>query len=284
MTEKKPILYLIDASSYMYRAFYAMGRRLTAPDGTPTQAVFGFHQMLHKVLKDKQPELLCVVYDPPGPTFRHAAYPEYKATRDRMPEDLVVQVPIIKQMVDLLGIPSLEVPGYEADDVIATLARRAKEAGIPVVIVSGDKDLHQLVQEPWVLQWDPQKDKWFTAEEVVRRLGVRPDQVRDLLALMGDSSDNVPGIAGVGEKTAEELLRRFETLDELFRRLDEIPSAAVRKKVEAGKDAAVLSRKLVSLRDDAPVNLDVLQCRRGSPPYGGSRRALRTFGIASLSG
>lgn len=265
MTEKKPILYLIDASSYMYRAFYAMGRRLTAPDGTPTQAVFGFHQMLHKVLKDKQPELLCVVYDPPGPTFRHAVYPQYKATRDRMPEDLVVQVPIIKQMVELLGIPSLEVPGYEADDVIATLARRAKEAGIPVVIVSGDKDLHQLVEEPRVLQWDPQKDEWFTAKEVVRRLGVRPAQVRDLLALMGDSSDNVPGVAGVGKKTAEELLRRFESLDELFRRVDEIPSTAVRKKVEGGKEAAELSRKLVSLRDDAPVDVDVLQCRRRSP-------------------
>ncbi len=265
MSEKKPVLYLIDASSYMYRAFYAMGRRLTAPDGTPTQAVYGFHQMLHKVLKEKQPELVCVVYDPPGPTFRHAVYAEYKATRDRMPEDLVVQVPIIKQMVDLLGIPSLEVSGFEADDVIATLARQAKEAGIPVVIVSGDKDLHQLVEEPHVLQWDPQKDEWFTAEEVVRRLGVRPNQVRDLLALMGDSSDNVPGIAGVGKKTAEELLCRFESLDELLRRLDDIPNPAVRKKVETGKDAAVLSKQLVSLRDDAPVPVDVLQCRRRPP-------------------
>lgn len=265
MTEKKPILYLIDASSYMYRAFYAMGRRLTAPDGTPTQAVFGFHQMLHKVLKEKQPELVCVVYDPPGPTFRHSIYPAYKATRDRMPEDLVVQVPIIKKMVDLLGIPSLEVSGFEADDVIATLVRRAKEERISVVVVSGDKDLHQLVDEPWVLQWDPQKDEVFTADEVVRRLGVRPDQVRDLLALMGDSSDNVPGIAGVGKKTAEELLRRFETLDELLRRSQEIPSASVRKKVEEGKEAAVLSRRLVSLRDDAPVGLDLFQCRRRAP-------------------
>ncbi len=265
MTEKKPILYLIDASSYMYRAFYAMGRRLTAPDGTPTQAVFGFHQMLHKVLKEKQPELVCVVYDPPGPTFRHSIYPAYKATRDRMPEDLVVQVPIIKKMVDLLGIPSLEVPGFEADDVIATLVRRAKGERIAVVVVSGDKDLHQLVDEPWVLQWDPQKDEVFTTDEVVRRLGVRPDQVRDLLALMGDSSDNVPGIAGVGKKTAEELLRRFENLDELLRRPQEIPNASVRKKVEEGKEAAVLSRRLVSLRDDAPVGPDLFQCRRRAP-------------------
>lgn len=265
MSEAKPPLYLIDASSYMYRAFYAMGRRLTAPDGTPTQAVFGFHQMLHKVLREKQPELVCVVYDPPGPTFRHEMYPAYKATRDRMPEELVVQVPIIKEMVNLLGIPSLEVSGYEADDVIATLVKLAKEAGHPVVIVSGDKDLHQLVDEPRVLQWDPQKDEWFTAQEVVRRLGVRPEQVRDLLALMGDSSDNVPGVAGVGKKTAEELLRHFGTLDELLRRVEDIPNASVRKKVEAAKDLARLSRDLVSLRDDAPVGAAVSEWRRRPP-------------------
>lgn len=265
MAETKPTLYLIDASSYMYRAYYAMGRRLTAADGTPTQAVFGFHQMLQKVLREKQPELLCVVYDPPGPTFRHALYPQYKATRDRMPEDLVAQVPVIKKVVELMGLPSLELPGYEADDVIATMVRLAQEEGHPVVIVSGDKDLHQLVKEPQVLQWDPQKDELYTAREVFRRLGVRPDQVRDLLALMGDSADNIPGVAGVGQKTAKELLRRFETLDGVWQRLDEIPSASVRRKLEASKEAAVLYRELVSLRQDAPVPVRLDQCRRRSP-------------------
>ncbi len=262
MMEKKSPLYLIDASSYMYRAFYGMGRRLTAPDGTPTQAVFGFHQMLHKVLKDKQPELICVVYDPPGPTFRHEIYSEYKATRDRMPEDLVIQVPIIKNMVELLGIPSLEIPGYEADDVMATLVRHAVQEGYSVVIVSGDKDLHQLVNEPLVLQWDPQKDELYTAEAVRQKLGVLPNQVQDLLALMGDSTDNIPGVAGVGKKTAEELIRLFGSLDEVLRRVDEIPKASLRKKVEEAKEAALLSRELVRLRDDAPLETPVARYRR----------------------
>ncbi|ROQ91150.1 DNA polymerase I [Desulfosoma caldarium] len=279
MMEKKPTLYLIDASSYMYRAFYALGRRLTAPDGTPTQAVFGFHQMLQKVLREKQPEMLCVVYDPPAPTFRHALYPQYKATRDRMPEDLVVQVPLIKTMVDLMGIPSLEVPGYEADDVMATLVRQATEKGYAVVIVSGDKDLHQLVNEPLVLQWDPQKDELYTAEEVVKRLGVRPHQVRDLLALMGDSTDNVPGVPGVGEKTARELLRLFGSLDEVLRRVHEIPSASVRKKMESAQEAALLSRQLVSLREDAPVNFVVAECRRRPADVAGLRALYERLGL-----
>lgn len=260
MTEKKPTLYLIDASSYMYRAFYAMRQRLTAPDGTPTQAVYGFHQMLQKVLKDKRPQRICVVYDPPGPTLRHAIYPDYKATRERMPEDLAAQVPLIKQMVDLLGIPSVEITGYEADDVIAALARKAVEAGMPVVIVSGDKDLHQLVQEPHVIQWDPQKDEVFTSEAVERKLGVRPEQVRDLLALMGDSSDNIPGVAGVGPKTAQNLLRQFGSLDQVLSRVGDIQSAALKKKIEAGKQAALLSRDLVTVREDAPVALEPDQC------------------------
>ncbi|SMC24428.1 DNA polymerase I [Desulfacinum hydrothermale DSM 13146] len=264
MTEKKPTLYLIDASSYMYRAFYAMGQRLTAPDGTPTQAVYGFHQMLQKVLKDKKPERVCVVYDPPGPTLRHAIYPDYKATRERMPEDLVVQVPLIKNLVDLLGIPSVEITGYEADDVIAALARKALQAGMRVVIISGDKDLHQLVREPHVIQWDPQKDEIFTSETVERKLGVRPEQVRDFLALMGDSSDNVPGVAGVGRKTAQNLLRQFGTLDQVLSRVEDIKSAAIKKKILAGKEAALLSRDLVTVREDAPVALEPDQCTIGA--------------------
>ncbi len=260
MKDQPPVLYLIDASSYMYRAFYGMRRRLTAPDGTPTQAVYGFYQMLQKVLKEKKPDHLCVVYDPPGPTLRHELYPDYKATRERMPEDLVVQVPLIKKLVELQGIPAVEVPGYEADDVIATLTRKALEKGMHVVIVSGDKDLHQLVRDPEVIQWDPQKDEEYTARVVQERLGVRPEQVRDLLALMGDSSDNIPGVAGVGKKTAENLIRQFGSLDRILTKANEIKSPSVRKKILAGKDFAILSRDLVTIRNDAPIPIEPDQC------------------------
>ncbi|NLI34766.1 MAG: hypothetical protein GX422_18580, partial [Deltaproteobacteria bacterium] len=185
--------FIIDGSSYIYRAFYALGR-LTSPSGMPTQAIYGFAQMLLKVLREKNPPYLCVVFDPPGPTFRHDIYPSYKATRQRMPEDLVVQIPFIKDFVRLWGITQLEREGYEADDVIAALSRFARDRDCRVVIVSGDKDLHQLIEDSAVVQWDPQKDKVFMEREVMERYGVTSRQFRDFLALVGDSSDNVPGV------------------------------------------------------------------------------------------
>jgi DNA polymerase-1 len=180
-------------------------------------------------------------------------YEPYKATRQKMPEDLVVQVPYIKDLVRYHGVPQLEMEGYEADDLIATLARHAQEENLEVVIVSGDKDLYQLVRDPWVRQWDPQRDRMIDEKGVEERFGVKPGQMLDLLALMGDSSDNVPGVPGVGEKTAQKLLKQWESLEHLFDHVQEVSGASLQKKLQENRDLAYLSKELVSLKQDAPI-------------------------------
>jgi DNA polymerase-1 len=252
MNEPKSF-YLIDGSSYIYRAFYALGR-LTNSKGMPTQAVYGFAQMLLKVIRDKSPDYVCVVFDAPGPTFRHEVYKEYKATRQKMPEDLVVQIPYIKDLVKYFGVPQVELESYEADDLIGLMADWGSERGLEVVIVSGDKDLHQLIRDPQVVQWDPQRDRVFTEAGVFERFGITPAQMIDYLALVGDSTDNVPGVKGVGDKTARQLLQQWGSLDAIYARLDEITPPGVKKKLAQHKDDAYLSRDLVSLRKDAPLN------------------------------
>lgn len=251
--ESRKSFYLIDGSSYIYRAFYAVGR-LTNARGMPTQAVYGFVQMLLKVMREKKPDYVCVVFDAPGPTFRHQMYIPYKETRQKMPEDLVVQVPYIKEFVKLYGVPRAEVPGYEADDIIATLAHRAVQEALDVVIVSGDKDLLQLITDFQVQQWDPQKDRVFTEEGVRERFGVLPNQMADYLALVGDSSDNIPGVRGVGDKTAKQLLQQWGSLDAIFDHMDDIPSATLKKKLNEGRELAALSKQLVLFKTDAPVS------------------------------
>jgi DNA polymerase I len=255
MNEKRS-LYLIDGSSYIYRAFYAIGR-LTNNKGMPTQAIYGFAQMLVKVIRDKRPDHICVVFDAPGRNFRHEMFEAYKATRQKMPEDLSVQVPFIKDLVRFHGIPQLEREGFEADDLIAFLTRWGTDHDLDVVIVSSDKDLLQLIREPAVVQWDPQKDRVFEKDGVVERFGVTPAQIKDYLALMGDSTDNVPGVKGVGEKTARQLLQQFGSLDEIYLHIDEVKPPGVRKKLEEYKDDAYLSRDLVSLKEDAPISPNI---------------------------
>ncbi|MCU0572963.1 MAG: DNA polymerase I [Syntrophobacteraceae bacterium] len=251
-------LYLVDGSSYIYRAFYALGR-FSSSRGLPTQAVYGFATMMAKVIREKKPDYLCVAFDAPGPTFRHERFESYKATRQSMPEDLAVQIPYIKRLVSLNGIPQLEMEGYEADDLIATLTRRSHGHGLEVIIVSGDKDLHQLIRDPWVSQWDPQRDRIFTESSVEEKLGVKPFQVRDYLALLGDSSDNIPGVKGVGEKTARQLIREWGSLEAVYDHLEDIPTPSLRKKLREGRESAFLSRELVTLDHDAPVTVDVAE-------------------------
>ncbi len=252
MAKKPDEIYLIDGSSYIYRAYHAMGG-LSNSKGFPTGAVLGFTNMIVKTMKDKAPQRIAVVFDAKGPTFRHEMYAEYKANRPAMPEDLRLQVPKIHEIVEAYRLPSLSVQGFEADDIIATLTRQAKEKGWQVVIVSADKDMMQLVQEG-VTMWDPQRDMVYDSEEVKKKFGVSPNQILDFMALMGDSSDNVPGVPGIGQKTAASLIQQFDSLEGIYSHLDEVSQKKVRENLAENRDKAFLSRELVALNDEVPLD------------------------------
>src|SRR6185295_8045053 len=187
-------VYLVDGSNNLYRAFYAI-RGLSTSKGLPTNAVYGFTSMLRKLLREHAPRYAAVAFDLSEPTFRHQAFAEYKANRPETPPDLIAQIPYVKKVCQILGVPALELAGFEADDIIATLAERARKAGFQVVVVATDKDLLQLVREG-VLIYHPVRDEFLDSEGVERVFGVKPDQVRDVLALSGDASDNIPGVPG----------------------------------------------------------------------------------------
>jgi DNA polymerase-1 len=246
-------LFLIDASSNVYRAFYALPTLANAR-GVPTNATLGFVTMLQKVLRDHRPSAVAVVWDSPGPKRRKELYSEYKAQRDATPEDLRAQLPYIRKIVDAFGLAQVEAPGEEADDVIATLARRAHEAGYEVTIVSTDKDLMQLVG-PGVTLLDTMKDRRYGAAEVEERFGVPPERMLDFRALTGDSSDNIPGVRGIGEKGAAALIREYGTLEALLAHASEIKAKRQREALVAGEESARLSRELSRLSDDLPLSL-----------------------------
>ncbi|MDT8395397.1 MAG: DNA polymerase I [bacterium] len=247
-------LFLIDGSSYIYRAYHAI-RSLSTRSGFPTNAIFGFSNMLLKVLRDHQPTYAAMVMDAPGPTFRHEAYPEYKANRPPMPDDLVVQMPRIDEVTKAFNIPCLRIQGMEADDIIATLARQYAGKVDRVVIVSSDKDLMQLVG-PGVVMLDTMKDKWIGVDEVVEKFGVEPSRVAHVLALTGDSADNVPGLRGVGPKTAGKLIAQFGSVEELIARSDEV-GGKLGQRLPAEAEAVRQSLALVTLRDDLDVSRDL---------------------------
>ncbi len=241
--------FIIDGSSYIYRAFYAI-RRLANSRGMATQAVYGFLTMLLKVMREKKPDYICVVFDAPGPNFRHELSQAYKATRQSIPEELIPQIPYIKKVVRFLGSPQMELEGFEADDLIATLTRWASGRGIEIVLVSADKDLHQLIRDPGVKQWDPQNDRVFDEQAVIERFGVSPEQMIDYLALVGDTSDNVSGVKGVGAKTASQLLQKWGSLESIYAHLEESSPVSLRQKLTSGRQDAWTSRALVSLSHD----------------------------------
>ncbi|MBI5572024.1 MAG: DNA polymerase I [Desulfomonile tiedjei] len=251
MTRKQEI-YLIDGSSYIHRAYHATGG-LSNSKGFPTGAVFGFTNMIVKTLKDKSPEHIAVVFDAKGPTFRHEKYEAYKANRPSMPDDLRLQIPWIHKIVDAYSLPSLWLEGFEADDIIATITREAREHGWSVIVVSADKDLTQLVGEG-VVMWDPQRDTVYDPEGVKKKFGVPPERILDFLALMGDTSDNIPGVPGVGEKTAAKLIDQFGSLEGVYEGLEQITQKKMKENLAANRDQAFLSRELVRLDDRVPLD------------------------------
>lgn len=276
---ENPTLYLIDGSSYIYRAYYAI-RHLSSPKGFPTNALYGFTQMLLKVLKDRDPDHLAVVFDVGRQTFRTELYPEYKANRAAMPEDLVPQIGPIKEMVRAFNIPVLEKEGFEADDIIGAIARQCEAKGMKVVVVTGDKDLMQIVTDQVTLL-DTMKDKTTGIPEVLERFGVEPGLVVDILGLAGDSSDNIPGVPGIGEKTALKLIREFGSLDTLLERAGEVKGKNGERLREFG-DQARLSRTLATIDRDTPVDYRYEDLAVSPPDMKRLAEMFREYGFTTL--
>ena len=252
-------LMILDGNSIVNRAFYGI-RMLNAPDGTPTNAVYGFLTIFQRILELERPQAVCVAFDVHAPTFRHEQYALYKAQRKPMPEELVVQMPLLKQTLDCMGIRRLELAGWEADDLLGTVARRCEAAGWACEIVTGDKDSLQLITDTTHVchvktRMGQTETIEYTPEVFRAEYGFDPIHMIDLKALMGDSSDNIPGVPGIGEKTAKDLLVRFGTVADIYRDLDALDiKPGVRKKLTEGRESAQLSFDLATIRTDAPID------------------------------
>jgi DNA polymerase-1 len=257
-------LYLIDGSAYIYRAFFALPA-LNNSKGLQTNAVYGFTTTLLKIVREHQPDCLAVAFDEKGPTLRHEEFKEYKAQRPPMPEGMSAQIPYIHRIVEALNIPVVKQTGYEADDLIGTLARQGEQAGYDVVIVTGDKDMFQLLT-PHIRVYDPVKNKWSGEAECRERFGVEPARVVEVMGLMGDSTDNIPGVKGIGEKTATKLIVQFGTIEELLRRVEEVTPARIKTLLIDQADRARLSRRLATIQTESPVEFHP-QVYRIQPPH-----------------
>lgn len=261
---KRPSVYLIDGTSYVYRAFFAIRQPLSTSQGMPTHAVFGFKNMLERLVRQEKPHYLAVVFDERGPTFRHEVDPTYKAHRPPMPDDMAVQLPYIHRLVEAHNIPRLSLAGYEADDILGTLAQRFEAQSCEVVLVSGDKDLCQLVTEHITIL-DTMKDQRIDREAVQERFGVEPERVIEVLGLMGDSSDNIPGVPGVGEKTAKQLITQFGDIETLLACVDEIKQPKLRARLKEHAASARLSRQQVTIDVETPIDIALEELQVGNP-------------------
>ncbi|HSQ00716.1 MAG TPA: DNA polymerase I [Candidatus Dormibacteraeota bacterium] len=286
MSGPRPRLVLVDGSSYVYRAFHALPP-LTGPSGLLTNAVYGFTTMLLKLLGDAKADYLAVVFDAARKTFRDEIYADYKAHRPEMPNDLAAQLPHIHRVVAALRIPTLRVEGVEADDVIASLLTKFADADLDAVVVTADKDLMQLVG-PTVRLWDTMRDRWVDVAAVQTKYGVAPEQVSDVLALMGDTSDNVPGVSGIGEKTAIALVQAFGTVEGVLDHIDAVAqlslrgAKAVAARLSAEADSARLSKQLVLVRRDVPLTVELEDLRTCAPDLEQTRALFTELGFESL--
>ncbi len=278
--QQKQRLFIIDGNSYIYRAFFAI-RGLATSSGLPTNAVFGFANMLLKVIKEKSPDMLAIAFDPKGPTRRHGEFKEYKAHRPPMPRDLVPQISYIHKLVEAFRIPVFIKEGQEADDVIATLARRAETDGMEVTIVTGDKDILQLVG-PDIKVYDTLKEKVYEPKDVEERFGVPPEKMVEIMGLMGDSSDNIPGVPGIGEKTAQALIKRFGTIENLLEHGNEITKPKLKQSLTEFAHLARLSRELARLHEDVPIDIDYADLKMKEPDNIALLRLFRELEFTAL--
>jgi DNA polymerase-1 len=243
----KKTLVIIDINNFTYRAYYGIQQPLTAPDGTPVNAVFGVFNMLHRLINKVNPTHVIVTKDSKV-SLRKEQYPEYKSNRQKMPEDLSKQIELINEMLDLMGLQFLEISGYEADDLINSLAKNLKSEFEEIYIASTDKDLMQLVCSN-VFCIDTMKDKIYAHNDVIEKLGVDPSQIVDFLALLGDASDNIPGVKGVGEKTAIKLLKDNQSLDGIYQNISKLPEGKLKANLIQEESTARLSYSLAKLKD-----------------------------------
>lgn len=249
---KDKTIYLIDGSAYIYRAYHAI-RGLSNSKGLPTNAVLGFTKMLLKLIEDRNPEYVGMFFDVKGPTFRHEMFDAYKANRPPMPEDLSIQIPYIKDITKGFNIPVVEMSGYEADDLIGTLARKAEDAGFSVIMVTGDKDFMQLVTDKSII-WDPMKEKTIDSDFIKDTYGLEPRQMVDVMGLSGDSADNIPGVPGMGPKTSLALIKTFGSMERLYEQVDTIKKKKQHENLVRHKEQALLSRELVKINDSVPLS------------------------------
>jgi ribonuclease HI len=279
--KSSPQLYLLDGSSFIYRAYYGY-RESAGSDGMPTNAVLGFTRMLLDLLQEYRPGYFGVVFDPPrDATIRRDLYPDYKAHRDATPEDLVPQLPYIRKVLQALNIPALEAPGFEADDVIATLARGFAADGVEVTVVTGDKDLMQIVSDKVGLL-DTLKGKRSGPQEVLERFGVPAELVADVLGLAGDSADNIPGVPGIGEKTAAQLVQRFGSLEGVLEWKSLVNGKTRRESLHLHAEQARLSKTLATLRYDVPLEVSLADLETRPPNLPELIPLLRELGFAAL--
>jgi DNA polymerase-1 len=282
MTEKNktPLVALVDGSNYIYRAFYAIPL-LTNSKGFPTNAIYGFTNMLLKLVRDLKPDYIVVTFDLKGPTTRHGEFEDYKATRKPMPDDLIPQIPFIKDVVRGFSICVLEKQGIEADDLIGTLTGLANEKGWRTAIISGDKDLMQLVDEN-VTMIDTMKDKTYDAAAVKEKFGVGPDKVVEILGLMGDTSDNIPGVPGIGPKTAQRLIEEYGSVEEVIKNSENLRNVKLRESFRQYAEQARLSRQLANIRKDIEIDFDFQDAAIKEPDKESLSKLFSEFEFSSL--
>jgi len=251
-TEAARRVFLVDGHSYLYRAFHATPY-MSNSKGVPTNTTYAFISMLKKLLNEEKPDTLIIVFDSKAPSFREEISKAYKAHRPPMPDNLSVQIPYIKMVMEAMGLPVLEKEGFEADDIIGTITEKFREENAIIYIVTGDKDMMQLVSDRVFIR-DTMKNLLIGEQEVIEKFGIKPSLMTDYLALCGDASDNIPGVPGVGEKTAKELIRSIGSIDEIYGRLEDVKKASIKEKLIAGKDLAFMSKELAAIRMDVPIN------------------------------
>lgn len=273
-------LYLIDGNSYIYRAFYAI-RSLTNSKGFPTNAIYGFTNMLLKIMRQKKPDGIIVSFDTSAPTERHRLFKDYKAHRPEMPEELVQQLPYIRKITSALNIKIFEVPGYEADDLLCTIAKKAEKEGADVFIVTADKDMLQTVSGG-IRVYDPVKDRLLDEAYVREKFGIEPSRMPEFTALTGDAADNIPGIKGIGEKTAKELLSSFKDLEDLLEHPERIKKEKLRALISENAEIAKLSRRLATINSSVPIDVNIHEFTMREPDWAALLPLFREFEFGSL--